>query len=987
MRRWLAPLTRVLIVFLWASPGLSQAVPVLDSVVPDRAAPGDEVLLTGSGFGGPGDTVEVVFSPAVAVTVNPSGSSIAVTVPQGAETGTVEVRVTHPVPGGDPLVQSSNSLVFQVIWHQLVADPIFPSQPGWYHGYYFANGLSQGYGQLAAGLSYWAASGSYAEYHAYSLDHSGAMEPGYGSSQYGGWGRFIQDPVSGHWYNFVRNGACTNEGPRVIRDLTAGAEVLTVPCGSPWQLDAFAFSLAGDLVVAAHTGDVYSGYTLGLWRFAPGDTTALDPSSPNALVPDVPSGADLWFPDLEVAADGTIWCGLGGNDMSRPHSIWRIPGADGSPWQVFEMPGSSAPEGPGFGYWRLATDCQGEAYAVNDCLTSDMCSGPFTIFRVSDQQPIAVVDGPEWFEGFANDAFANFYLWGNPPSGSGAQDVVYRVLPEQLPPGFYGYTVAKRHDEGPVEVNMPASSTPPPLLRLCNLPEAPPMCSDAAVQGLLRTLRTAYAARQSGHGFVDRDRIQRLAVQARQPVQRGVICPVIETGGTLVLDIGHADGTVTRAVEPLDGATVVLGEQLFLQAKWKDSTGETRIPVLWSLRDADPTWASAHPPEPGSKARVLFEDDVLLLFDEGHPDIPSSENLGQVVHSGTVILSASLSSDSAPDHLPHTLDVVISSQYAPRLGLSLDHHEYDDLINRFADAYGILPQVLKGLIDHESADWNSMQYRYEPAGWDYGTGLGGNGVKDQLGDNYLSPFRTEEGNQSGVGQYSRGSFTTTGEMDAWMASTPDRNHMMVAVYHPGTNSWECVDPLLISGTPVWTMAFYWGSNGVWIKPGDSRNRLSPCHRRLKWLKGVDIYDWVTSNPTSPPNTQKATEAAWWFYTHYYHAQTFLAASFGLTQIGYVTVAKGLSWRAGQPTRRDWQSITDPENNIYLGARWLVQNHVTGLPGKEKRLQAAAVHESARLDELMRTVLCAYNGRGARVACEYDDDVMLRSQGFVPQTRP
>jgi len=47
-------------------------------VIPDRAETGETVTLTGSGLGEPGDTVEVLFSPGVAVTVPPGGASRAI---------------------------------------------------------------------------------------------------------------------------------------------------------------------------------------------------------------------------------------------------------------------------------------------------------------------------------------------------------------------------------------------------------------------------------------------------------------------------------------------------------------------------------------------------------------------------------------------------------------------------------------------------------------------------------------------------------------------------------------------------------------------------------------------------------------------------------------------------------------------------------------------------------------------------------------------
>ena len=71
--------------------------------------------------------------------------------------------------------------------------------------------------------------------------------------------------------------------------------------------------------------------------------------------------------------------------------------------------------------------------------------------------------------------------------------------------------------------------------------------------------------------------------------------------------------------------------------------------MTWTLTGAVPTWLDEHPAEPGSTRNALFENDVLLLFDEGHPEAEVDARQAQAVHTRTVTLKADLSAIIAPD--------------------------------------------------------------------------------------------------------------------------------------------------------------------------------------------------------------------------------------------------------------------------------------------------------------------------------------------------
>jgi len=250
------------------------------------------------------------------------------------------------------------------------------------------------------------------------------------------------------------------------------------------------------------------------------------------------------------------------------------------------------------------------------------------------------------------------------------------------------------------------------------------------------------------------------------------------------------------------------------------------------------------------------------------------------------------------------------------------------------------------------------------------------------GHRYLAPYRFEENAIPDVGTWSRGANLRRPDIDGRSYPTPPRSEMFAAEWDPQKQRWVCRSMAQLSGQPVNAWALYLGSNGVWRrnKPG---NRLSPCGKRLRWDVRDDIYDWVRNPPAQrPPGVDRA---AWWFFQNpRYNAQTFLAASYGLAQIGYATTARNLRWREGNPGARGWAEIVEPENNIYLAARWLATRRFRS---KDYFQWVRDWEEFARWNEvlfadLIRLTLCGYNG-GAEWTCDYAADVMARSTRFMP----
>jgi hypothetical protein len=100
----------------------SPPAPELLFVAPDRPAPGDDIVLTGTNLGDPGDTVVVHFAPDLTGTIKTrSSDTIRVTVPQGAKSGNVSLTVTRKFPD-KVVIQNSNGLPVLVIWRTFNTD-------------------------------------------------------------------------------------------------------------------------------------------------------------------------------------------------------------------------------------------------------------------------------------------------------------------------------------------------------------------------------------------------------------------------------------------------------------------------------------------------------------------------------------------------------------------------------------------------------------------------------------------------------------------------------------------------------------------------------------------------------------------------------------------------------------------------------------------------------------------------------------------------
>ena len=389
----------------------------MSQVFPDRAAVGDLLTLTGRAFTAGEAQVTVNFG-SIPISVTPdSDTQISLTVPTGAQSGPVTVT-TAAMVNGQPLVQTSNPEDILVIWREFDLTPILTS-------------FSDGCERLLPGSSddlyveigsYWLGGGPPVLIHV-KADGSWDWTPEYGDGEF-------MNPANDTWAYF------TNTYNTFCLEYPSGRESFCT-CNVPedcWVLGEAAFDGSGNLFVDAET----TGNLLGIWRFGAGEPIVLDPHSANCLIPGgVPVLFGSW--DLTVAADGTVYFlpALSQNQSCGEYvqSLMKIP-AGGGAYQIFPLP--SIPDCDDSA-WMLVTNCMGHSFAFNYGYAATDPNSPQYLFSVPDNTPIATLGGPNFqisdFYAITTDGYGDFYYVGRDTTTN--HSLIRRVLPSDLPPGFY----------------------------------------------------------------------------------------------------------------------------------------------------------------------------------------------------------------------------------------------------------------------------------------------------------------------------------------------------------------------------------------------------------------------------------------------------------------------------------------------------------------------------------------------------------------------
>lgn len=275
--------------------------------------------------------VEVLFDPDVVVSALPASTSLTLAVPEGAQTGDIQVRVIHPLPDGGSISQLSGRKPFQVVWEFLDLEPIFSQYDfvSW-----SLNALSQGWENgpdIVFSINGKVGSWTRKRLWAIGQDSSESLLASFPT----GYGNPRRNPITGHWFALIPG---SGSGSTIdLVDMNTGETIFSTPNSwHYWTPRAFGFDSLGDLVIAADIVIPDAAWRLGLWRFEPGEQVVLDPSSPSALIPGVASNWG-WQGEIAITDDDVIYCVDGDNDPN-PAKIWRVPGFDGSPYQRIQMP-------------------------------------------------------------------------------------------------------------------------------------------------------------------------------------------------------------------------------------------------------------------------------------------------------------------------------------------------------------------------------------------------------------------------------------------------------------------------------------------------------------------------------------------------------------------------------------------------------------------------------------------------------------------------
>ena len=432
-----------------------------------------------------------------------------------------------------------------------------------------------------------------------------------------------------------------------------------------------------------------------------------------------------------------------------------------------------------------------------------------------------------------------------------------------------------------------------------------------------------------------------------------------------------------------DKATILLGKKLDLKAVWYAGLNNPVSPVdvHWTLQDTSTSWQKEHQNAANgglvesvaaSEKGVLFPDDVLLLFDEVDPDqtAPAApDRKVWPIHTGTVVLK--LHADATPGGGPADLSVTLTVSYA-QSQLGTAHNDLDAFINPWANAFGFPPQYIKGLIQQES-NFNQYQYRYEPLAWDFGSTLGSGVLFDVRSEPYDTDYRFAE--PAGIPLLTsppapQGPTLTQTDIDGrlhashsyWITSGKYAPCQQVVTGMGGISTWQ----LLL------------GSNGP-----------TPCYEAFwNWEPSQDMYKWDQNRTDNQQGT--AQYSTFWFFEHPTAvAQMFLAASYGLTQVGYAAALHDMGWWSAQPDRRHWANVVDPNTNIYLGARWLAWPAGGPAAGSVAKASRIASHHETSFTELLKQLLCTYNAGGGALGLkpagcnEYDSNISTFATSFVP----
>ena len=956
--------------------------PTLAAAWPNRVDVGDTVTLIGTQLDQSGTTLAVTLGGVACPVTRRTDTAVDITIPAGARSGEAVVSETMQLPDGTSTTVSSNGVPLLVVWTFLDTIGLGPHWSGVTPNNVVTPGPADSVGFCVGGKDFF---GGY-ETDIYTMRHDRSIVMVARNFQDWLSGSLVAiDPLNGDVIAAVTVWTYSSF-TQYLKNLSTGATLFQFPHephGQTLQPMAVRFDSAGVMYVAVRDQDDLTS----VFRFAPGDAIVFDVNGPSNMTQGgVPLTGSWWASsgDMAVAGNGTVSyipCSLAppGDTMS----VLRVPGSSGAVFDTLQLPDLGYTDGT---LWYLGARCNGQMLAAG---ASWGGNSPVSLVDLTDGSVIASITGLIRLRGFGTDGYDNLYVHGLMPVGGVNTWGLRRLTVGDLPSGFYGpppagVAAAAMHASALFSTPADPATIPPQWLvkrrkplRVKPLP-SPQLQPSPAAPGTSGTAPTTTPPTAP----------VQLAGSTQAGVKATGVLPVLPSAfcvpnARLAVEI---DGTYR-----VDGdkATILLGKELDLKAVWYAGLNPVSpVDVHWTLQDTSTSWQQEHENAANgglvesvaaSEKGVLFPDDVLLLFDEVDPGqtAPAAPDRKiWPIHTGTVVLK--LHADATPGGGPADLSVTITVSYA-QSQLGTAHNDLDAFINPWANAFGVPPQYIKGLVEQESTrTFNAEAFRYEPAKWDFGNNHGG-GIKDHLTDAYFAPFRFEEPGgikETGNQPLGRGPSLLQGDIDG--RTKGQQLYTLMGV--PG--ACQAVVP---GQSTVSTWQLYLGSNGYF---DDTSYPPAPCGQRMNWEPIANIYTWDSDRRTQTP--VGAADATWWFYQHQdYAAQTFLAASYGLTQVGYRTALKGMSWLSSQPDRRHWANVVNPNTNIYLGARWLAWPAWLRISSVAKLSKSASHHETA-FTSLVKRFLCTYNEGVPKptvvlqsAKCDYAGSIAGYAQTFTP----
>jgi len=422
--------------------------PIITEISQDRLCVGDLLTIKGSNFKPTGDSVEtyIVFENLPPIVVQPeSDTKIYVTVPQGAKSGNIKVKTTTLL-NGTLYELESNEMRILVIWKEYDLRQIVE-----YFNNYFGHGTYNRNFAVAHIMA------DTSEDRLFLRVNEGT--DGYRIETFvtlksdGTWGwRFIGiywlsqssivneavDPISKSPALLLwSSNYATISAPGYP---TATFQIYKGSGGSQgyndWEPMGLFYDTEGRLYVLAYYGglttDNFSDDKGCIWRFERGDTIVLDPNSPKSLIPGGIS-QELW--DFSVGPNGDVVTKLWTGGYYGTASILTI-SREGA-ITIYPVPDAPDQEWcPSF--WNFAVDCRGTIYTTNEEYRWD-CGAP-VIYTVPGNIPLYTIPSDICGDHYpAVDGYGNIYIFGNHSCVYGDPDypVIRRILPEELPAGYY----------------------------------------------------------------------------------------------------------------------------------------------------------------------------------------------------------------------------------------------------------------------------------------------------------------------------------------------------------------------------------------------------------------------------------------------------------------------------------------------------------------------------------------------------------------------